>query len=172
MWAGRGRGGRGFGKGVNSPSPQVPYKPLDLELAQLFLELAGEVRRGWGLGVSGQMMLSPPLSLCVLKKEQGGYPGATLYPVGHIGLFQVTQCWASRPELGVLGVGESRFTSRVLFSVCSGNAPPSPLLTLGLCPAHTCFLWRFASPVRLSPKCLPPSPGHCGLPFWRQTCLL
>lgn len=42
-------GGQGFGKELNSYSPQAPYKPLELELAQLFLELAGEVRVGdWG----------------------------------------------------------------------------------------------------------------------------
>lgn len=48
-------GGRGGGRGrrgtswpeVNYPTPQVPYIPLELELQQLFQELAGEVRR-WG----------------------------------------------------------------------------------------------------------------------------
>lgn len=39
------RAGRTLGKNLTPPStPQAPYKPLELELAQLFLELAGEVR--------------------------------------------------------------------------------------------------------------------------------
>lgn len=41
----RTEGWQGFGKELTSSIPQAPYKPLELELAQLFLELAGEVRR-------------------------------------------------------------------------------------------------------------------------------
>ena len=53
MWAGReggrwGWGGRNFlARTKLPPIPQVPYIPLELELQQLFQELAGEVRR-WG----------------------------------------------------------------------------------------------------------------------------
>ena len=51
MWAGEaGEGGGVSGTSwpeLNYPTPQVPYIPLELELQQLFQELAGEVRR-WG----------------------------------------------------------------------------------------------------------------------------
>lgn len=67
----------GLGEGTEPPSSQVHYKPLELELAQLFMELAGEVRRGRGLGVSGQMMLSSPFSL--KNKTKQGYPETTLH---------------------------------------------------------------------------------------------
>jgi hypothetical protein len=66
---GAGQGREGFGPGLNfsiSP-PKVPYQPLDLELVQLFLELAGEVRkdRGWGRSAI-QILLSPLVSLLLL----------------------------------------------------------------------------------------------------------
>lgn len=57
MYVGWTRGGK-VGGGVTwnflartklLPAPQVPYIPLELELQQLFQELAGEVRR-WGQG--------------------------------------------------------------------------------------------------------------------------
>lgn len=74
-------GGMGFGLGLSAPCPvpQVPYKPLELELAQLFLELAGEVRGPWAAGQSLLISCSPaprprrlilislPLSLCSLS---------------------------------------------------------------------------------------------------------
>lgn len=41
--------GRGSWPELNFPVPQGPYLPLELDLEQLFKELAGEVRRGIGL---------------------------------------------------------------------------------------------------------------------------